>query len=59
MVSIRLEHDGENVNVVAEATNVHGLTGYLIGMILIGGALVWASHTDHERDKRRQAIAKR
>jgi hypothetical protein len=35
------------------ATSIHGLIVYLVGMILIGGALVWANHSDHERHKRR------
>jgi hypothetical protein len=44
----------KNMNLVAEAANPVGLTIYLIGMILITGALVWANYTDHQRDKRRQ-----
>jgi hypothetical protein len=30
---------------------------YLVGMILIGGAMTWANYIDHQRDKRRQARA--
>jgi hypothetical protein len=42
---------GDNMNLVA-ATNIHGLIVYLVGMILIGGALVWANYNDYQRDKR-------
>ena len=45
------------MNLVAEATNIHGLIVYLVGMILIGGAMTWANYIDHQRDKRRQARA--
>jgi len=45
------------MNVVAEATNIHGLIIYLVGMILIGSAMTWASYIDDQRDKRRQARA--
>jgi hypothetical protein len=49
----------KNMSLVAEATNIHGLIVYLIGMILIGGAMTWANYIDDQRDKRRQASAKR
>ena len=45
------------MNLVAEATNIHELIVYLVGMILIGGAMTWANCIDHQRDKRRQARA--
>jgi hypothetical protein len=45
------------MNLVAEATNIHGLIVYLGGMILIGGAMTWANYIDHQWDKRRQARA--
>ena len=45
------------MNLVAEATNIHGLIVYLVGMILIGGAMTWANYIDDQRDKRRQARA--
>jgi hypothetical protein len=45
------------MNLVAEATNIHGLIVYLVGMILIGGALTWANYIDHQREKRRQVRA--
>ena len=45
------------MSLVAEATNIHGLIVYLVGMILIGGAMTWANYIDHQRDKRRQARA--
>jgi len=48
----------ENMNLVAEATNIHGLIIYLVGMILIGAAMTWANYIDHQRHKRRQASAK-
>jgi hypothetical protein len=47
------------MNLVAEATNIHGLIVYLVGMILIGGAMTWANYIDDRRDERRQASAKR
>jgi len=40
------------MNLVAEATNIHGLIVYLVG-----GAMTWANYIDHQRDKRRQARA--
>jgi hypothetical protein len=49
----------KNMSLVAEATNIHGLIVYLVGMILIGGAMTWANYIDDQRDKRRQASAKR
>ena len=45
------------MNVVAEATNIHGLIIYLVGMILIGSAMTCANYIDDQRDKRRQARA--
>jgi hypothetical protein len=45
------------MNLVADATNIHGLIVYLVGMILIGGAMTWANYIDHQRYKRRQARA--
>ena len=45
------------MNLVAEATNIHGLIVYLVGMILIAGAMMWANYIDHQRDTRRQARA--
>jgi hypothetical protein len=39
-----------NMNLVAEATNIHGLIAYLVGMILIGGAMTLANYIDDQRD---------
>jgi hypothetical protein len=47
------------MKLAAEATNIHGLIVYLVGMILIGGAMAWANYIDDQRDKRRQASARR
>ena len=35
---------------VAEGSNIFGLMVYSAGMILIVGALTWASYADHRRD---------
>ena len=40
---------------VAEGSNIFGLIVYSAGMILIAGALTWASYVDHRRDKQRQS----
>jgi hypothetical protein len=47
------------VNLVAEATNIHGLIIYLAASTFIFGALVLANHADDQREKRRQAISAR
>jgi hypothetical protein len=47
------------MNVVAEAMNIQGLIVYLVGMILIGGAMKWGNYIDDRRGKRRQARAHR
>jgi hypothetical protein len=39
---------------VADGTSVRGLIVYSAGMILIIGVLVWASHMDDQRDRRRK-----
>jgi hypothetical protein len=41
---------------VAEGSNIFGLMVYSAGMILIVGALTWASYADHRRDKRRHSV---
>jgi hypothetical protein len=45
------------MNLVAEAANTTGLVVYLVGMILIFGALLWGNYADRQRDKRRQTRA--
>jgi hypothetical protein len=40
---------------VADGSNIVGLMVYSAGMILIIGALTWARHADHRRDKHRQS----
>jgi hypothetical protein len=40
---------------VADGSNIFGLMIYSAGMVLIIGALTWASHADHRRDKHRQS----
>jgi hypothetical protein len=39
---------------VADGTSVRGLIVYGAGMILIISVLVWASHMDDQRDRRRK-----
>ena len=39
---------------VADATSFPGLIVYGAGMILIIGVLVWATHIDDQRDRRRK-----
>jgi hypothetical protein len=38
---------------IAEGSNIRGLVIYCAGMIVIVGALVWATYADHRRDKHR------
>jgi hypothetical protein len=40
---------------VVEGSNIFGLMVYSAGMILIVGALTWASYADHRRDKHKQS----
>jgi hypothetical protein len=41
----------QKMNLVAEATNIHGLIAYLVEMILIGSAVMSADYIDDQRDK--------
>jgi hypothetical protein len=40
---------------VAEGSEIFGLMVYSAGMLLIVGALTWASYADRRRDKHRQS----
>jgi hypothetical protein len=45
----------QKMNLVAEATNIHGLIAYLVEMILIGSAVMSADYIDDQRTSRDQA----
>ena len=47
------------LNSLVDGASAFGLAVYGTGMIMITGALAWATHLDHQRDRRRQGLAKR